>query len=451
SKPESIQFLQDILAEVIPLFPGEYLHIGGDEAPKTRWHNCPKCQGIMSANHLKDEHELQSYFIRQMDAFVTSKGKKMIGWDEILEGGLSPNAAVMSWRGFDGGLEAAKQGHYVVMTPGSHCYFDHYQGKGKDEPLAIGGYTSLEKVLSFNPSPAELGPEVSSYILGGQANIWTEYIPTFSKVEYMTYPRAIALSEALWSTNRLKYPDFLSVLVQTHFPLMDHWKVNYSKSALKASLKTIRTNNGIELQSTGMLIEEGKLKESTLSFPVTRTKKKTKKAEFTIHPEDPSITQHIVITNHLALGAKVNYLTQPSPKYNASDVVLFDGQYGARPWKGHEWIGFDTNVIVLEIDLGKMTKIHEVNVSFLQDENSWIHAPYQVEIESILPKRNDRIGMGEGSSGHGFIPHSENWKLDYKRKTQVLRLTIQGDEKIPNGFPGEGSMPWIFIDEIQIN
>lgn len=451
SKPESIQFLQDILAEVIPLFPGEYLHIGGDEAPKTRWHNCPKCQGIMSENHLKDEHELQSYFIRQMDAFVTSKGKKMIGWDEILEGGLSPNAAVMSWRGFDGGLEAAKQQHYVVMTPGSHCYFDHYQGKGKDEPLAIGGYTSLEKVLSFNPSPADLGPEVSSYILGGQANIWTEYIATFSKVEYMTYPRAIALSEALWSTNRLKYPDFLSVLVQTHFPLMDHWKVNYSKSALKASLKTIRTNTGIELQSTGMLIEEGKLKESTLSFPVIRTKKKTKNAEFTIHPEDPSITQHIVITNHLALGAKVTYLTQPSPKYNASDLVLFDGQNGARPWKGHEWIGFDTNVIVLEIDLGKVTKIREVKVSFLQDENSWIHAPYQVEIESILPKRNDGIGMGEGSSHHGFSPHSENWTLEYKGKTQVLRLRIQGDEKIPISLPGEGNIPWIFIDEIQIN
>lgn len=451
SKPESIQFLQDILAEVIPLFPGEYLHIGGDEAPKTRWHNCPKCQGIMSANHLKDEHELQSYFIRQMDAFVTSKGKKMIGWDEILEGGLSPNAAVMSWRGFDGGLEAAKQGHYVVMTPGSHCYFDHYQGKGKDEPLAIGGYTSLEKVLSFNPCPADASPEVAAYILGGQANIWTEYIATFSKVEYMTYPRAIALSEALWSTNRLKYSDFLSVLVQTHFPLMDHWKVNYSKSALKASLKTIRTNTGIDLQSTGMLIEDGKLKESTLSFSVIRTKKKTKKAEFTIHPEDPSITQQIVITNHIALGAKVNYLTQPSPKYNASDVVLFDGQYGARPWKGHEWIGFDTNVIVLEIDLGKITKINEVKVSFLQDENSWIHAPYQLEIASILPKRNNGIGMGEGVSLDGYAPNSEIWNLPYKGKTQILRLTITGSPTIPSGLPGEGNMPWIFIDEIQIN
>jgi hexosaminidase len=451
SKPASIQFLQDILDEVIPLFPGQYIHIGGDEAPKTRWHSCPKCQDIMKENHLRDEHELQSYFIRQMDAYVTAKGKKIIGWDEILEGGLSPNAAVMSWRGFDGGLEAAKQGHYVVMTPGSHCYFDHYQGKGKDEPLAIGGYTSLEKVLSFNPSPADLSSAVSSYILGGQANIWTEYIPTFSKVEYMAYPRAIALSEALWSTNRLKYPDFLSVLVQTHFSFLDLWKVNYSKSALKASLKTIRTNTGIELQSTGMQIEEGKLKESTLSFPVIRTKKKTKKVEFTIHPDDPSITQHIVITNHQALGAKVNYITQPSPKYNASDVVLFDGQYGARPWKGHEWIGFDTNVIVLEIDLGKITKIREIQVSFLQDENSWIHTPNQVEIESILPVRPYLVGRSKAPSLDTKNPNSEIWNIRGFGTSQILRITIKGADKIPQGQPGEGNMPWIFIDEIQIN
>ena len=171
----------------------------------------------------------------------------------------------------------------------------------------------------------------------------------------------------------------------------------------------------------------------------------------TIHPEDESIRQTIQITNHLALGANVRFVTEPSPKYNGGDIVLVDGQNGARPWKGHEWIGFDTNDIVLEIDLGKMTKIHEIKVSFLQDENSWIHAPYQVEIESVLPKRNDGIGMGEGSSHHGFTPHSENWKLEYKGKTQVLRLRIHGDEKIPIGLPGEGNMPWIFIDEIQFN
>ena len=451
AKPASIQFLKDILDEVIPLFPGEYIHIGGDEAPKTRWHQCPKCQGIMNENHLRDEHELQSYFIRQMDTYVTSKGKKIIGWDEILEGGLSPNAAVMSWRGFDGGLEAAKQGHYVVMTPGSHCYFDHYQGKGKDEPLAIGGYTSLEKVFSFNPIPPDLNPAAAAYILGGQANLWTEYIPTFAKVEYMEYPRAIALSEALWSSNKPSYSDFLSVLVQDHFPQLDQWKVNYSKSALKASVKTIRTNTGIEIKSTGQSIENGKLKETSISFPFMRSKKKTKTEELTIHPEDESIRQTIQITNHLALGANVRFVTEPSPKYNGGDIVLVDGQFGARPWKGHEWIGFDTNVIVLEIDLGKLTKIHEVKVSFLQDENSWIHAPHQVEIESIVPKRTDGIGMAEGPSLDSYAPNSEVWNLPYKGKTQTIRITITGSDKIPNGLPGEGNMPWIFIDEIQVN
>jgi hexosaminidase len=147
SKEESILFLQDILSEIIPLFPSKYIHIGGDEAPKTRWKKCDKCQAIMKENKLKDEHELQSYFIQRMDKFLVEKGKKLIGWDEILEGGLSPNAAVMSWRGFEGGIEAAKLGHEVVMSPGSHCYFDHYQGKGNEEPLAIGGlYQSGESI-----------------------------------------------------------------------------------------------------------------------------------------------------------------------------------------------------------------------------------------------------------------------------------------------------------------
>ncbi len=451
SKPASIQFLKDILDEVIPLFPGQYIHIGGDEAPKTRWHSCPKCQDIMKENHLKDEHELQSYFIRQMDAYVTAKGKKIIGWDEILEGGLSPNAAVMSWRGFDGGLEAAKQGHYVVMTPGSHCYFDHYQGKGKDEPLAIGGYTSLEKVFTFNPIPPDLGPEVSSYILGGQANIWTEYIPTFSKVEYMAYPRAIALSEALWCTNKPTYDVFLSVLVQDHFPQLERWKVNYSKSALKASLQTFRKGNGIEIQSTGMNFKEGEMTVTTSSISLMRARKKTNQVSFTIPSNYPGIGQTVNITNHLGLGAKVNYITQPSPKYNASDIVLVDGQFGARPWKGHEWIGFDTNVIVLEIDLGKITKIREVKVSFLQDENSWIHTPNQVEIESILPVRPYLVGRSKAPSLDTKNPNSEIWNIRGFGTSQILRITIKGADKIPQGQPGEGNMPWIFIDEIQIN
>jgi hypothetical protein len=232
---------------------------------------------------------------------------------------------------------------------------------------------------------------------------------------------------------------------------MDHWKVNYSKSALKASLQTFRKGNGIEIQSTGMNFKEGEMTVTTSSISLMRTSKKTNQVSFTIPSNYPGIGQTVNITNHLALGAKVNYITKPSPKYNASDVVLFDGQYGARPWKGHEWIGFDTNVIVLEIDLGKITKINEVKVSFLQDENSWIHAPFQLEIASVLPKRNNGIGMGEGVSLDGYAPNSEIWNLPYKGKTQILRLTITGSPTIPSGLPGEGNMPWIFIDEIQIN
>ena len=199
AKDETIQFLTDILNEVMDLFPGEYIHVGGDECPKVRWKSCPKCQEVMKRQRLINESELQSYFIRRIEKVINVRGKKLIGWDEILEGGLAPNAAVMSWRGTEGGIEAAKQGHYVVMTPGSHCYFDYYQGNPKSEPHAIGGYITLEKVYSYEPTPTELSYGQQKYILGAQGNVWTEYMPSFRHVEYMIFPRLCALSEVLWS------------------------------------------------------------------------------------------------------------------------------------------------------------------------------------------------------------------------------------------------------------
>ena len=197
-KEETFAFLEDVLTEVVALFPGEYIHIGGDEAPKKHWEECTHCQALIKKEGLKDEHELQSYFITRIEKFLNSKGKKIIGWDEILEGGLAPNATVMSWRGTEGGIAAAKEKHNVIMTPGSHCYFDHYQSKNEDEPLAIGGFTSLEKVYSFNPIPSELSQEETQYILGAQGNVWTEYMKTEDKVEYMVFPRILALSEVDW-------------------------------------------------------------------------------------------------------------------------------------------------------------------------------------------------------------------------------------------------------------
>jgi hexosaminidase len=453
SKEESILFLQDVLSEVVELFPGEYIHIGGDEAPKTRWKDCQKCQQIIKANGLKDEHELQSYFIKRMDKFLSSKGKKLMGWDEILEGGLSPNAAVMSWRGFEGGLEAAKQKHYVVMSPGSHCYLDHYQGKSNDEPLAIGGFTPLEKVYEFNPVPKEITPDEAAYVLGGQANLWTEYIPNFKQVEYMAYPRAIALSQVLWSSNKPDYSTFLSTLILNHFPLLDQLKVNYSKSVLKPTMKSVRSKNGIELQSKGLVIKNGKLNESTNSFPIIRTKRKIKKVQYvssTVKDELNPNEEIVTITNHLGLGARIKYFTQPSPKYNESDIILVDGQYGSRPWKGNEWIGFDTDSIVLEIDLGKRTKIKEIELSFLQDEGSWIHTPDMISIQTISPKNGMNAGQGCGPSLDGYSPCPEKWNFDLNSKAEKIRIKIYGIGQIPMGLPGEGNRPWIFMDEITI-
>jgi hexosaminidase len=193
-------FLEDILEEVVDLFPGEYIHIGGDECPKIRWKACPFCQKRIKDEGLKDELELQSYFVKRIERFVASKGKKLIGWDEILEGGLPERASVMSWRGYEGGIEAVHTGHDVVMTPGEFCYFDHYQSQDKaKEPLAFGGFLPLEKVYSFSPVPPQLSALEAKHVLGAQANVWTEYIPSEKQAEYMIFPRIFAMAEILWS------------------------------------------------------------------------------------------------------------------------------------------------------------------------------------------------------------------------------------------------------------
>ena len=228
------EFLENVLDEVTRLFPSEFVHIGGDEVPKDRWKTCPKCQALMKATGLKDEHELQSYFIRRVQKMLSIRGKRLIGWDEILEGGLSPGAAVMSWRGTQGGIAAAKAGADVVMSPNSALYFDYYQSKRAGEPKAIGGFLPLEKVYAYEPVPAELNAEQAKHILGPQGNLWAEYIATPDYAEYMTYPRACALAEIAWSKAGAKnYDDFLSRL-KTHLTRLDALKVNYRKLSEEA-------------------------------------------------------------------------------------------------------------------------------------------------------------------------------------------------------------------------
>ncbi len=225
-KDSVFQFLQDVIDEVVLLFPSKYIHVGGDECPKTNWKRCPLCQKRIHDLGLKDEHELQSYFIQRMEKYINSKGKTLIGWDEILEGGLAPNAVVMSWRGEKGGIEAAKQQHTVIMTPTTYVYFDYGQSR-HDDSLTIGGFIPLEKVYKYEPIPAELPVDDGRYILGGQANIWTEYMPWPSKVEYMMFPRVTALSEVLWSPKSARNWDDFQQRLPFELKRYDLWGTHY--------------------------------------------------------------------------------------------------------------------------------------------------------------------------------------------------------------------------------
>ena len=227
---ETFDFLENVLEEVSQIFPGPYIHIGGDECPKTRWAECEKCQKRIADEGLKDEHELQSYFIKRIEKILEKFGKRLVGWDEILEGGLAPNAVVHSWRGMDGGIEAANAGHEVIMSPTTHVYFDYYQSEDREnEPLAIGGYLPLSKVYEFEPVPDKIDSDKRHLILGGQANLWTEYIPTAKQAEYMLLPRVCALAEAVWSPkNKKDYAGFIDRLGD-HLKRLDRKNLNYRK------------------------------------------------------------------------------------------------------------------------------------------------------------------------------------------------------------------------------
>jgi hexosaminidase len=225
-REQTFTFLENVLTEVMALFPSKYIHIGGDEAPKAQWEESELAQQVMQREGLESEEELQSYFITRIEKFLNKNGRQIIGWDEILEGGLAPNATVMSWRGIEGGIKAAKQQNNVIMTPTSHLYLDYYQAPPESEPLAIGNFSPLKEVYSFEPIPEELSAEEAQYVKGAQGNLWTEYIHSGDKAEYMAYPRASALSEVVWSTESTRnWTDFWQRL-QTHFDRLEALNVN---------------------------------------------------------------------------------------------------------------------------------------------------------------------------------------------------------------------------------
>lgn len=468
SKKEAIDFNKAVLDEVVALFPSPYIHIGGDEAPKERWKQCPHCQKVMRENSLKDEHELQSYFIRQMDAHLTAKGKKLIGWDEILEGGLSPNAAVMSWRGFEGGIEAVKQGHTVVMSPGSHCYFDHYQSSSPGEPIAIGGFTPIEKVYEFTPVPPGLSEKESALILGAQANLWTEYIPDMKHLEYMVYPRALALSQVLWSVNKPAYEEFERILIDKHLPLLTQKKVNYSKAMFYPQMEIIdnqrdeislfywftKPNNSyLYYYSLEINGKKQQIHDNNDRFHDSLLVDFSYGNGFEIYPEKQNYTVHISVFDgpkclnystfdyriHPGLRLPVTFTTAPNKRYAGKELTLVDGIIGRIPWNSSEWVGFDTNTIILEMDLFYKKKVKGLELRFLDDESSWIHVPENIEIQYSNDRKQWKSLTQKATS---------LTRIELKKSCRFLRFIIQAKKQIPSGKPGAGHVPWTFMDEI---
>lgn len=460
-KEQTFTFLQNVLTEVMALFPSKYIHIGGDECPKTRWKACPACQALIKQKGLKDEHELQSYFIQRIEKFVNSKGRKIIGWDEILEGGLAPNAAVMSWRGTEGGIAAAKQKHNVVMTPGSHCYFDYYQGNPKTEPLAIGGYVPLEKVYSFDPTPKELDENEAKYIMGAQANVWTEYMETPEKVEYMVFPRMMALSEVLWGTsNPEKYDDFQKRLTQ-QFKILDAKGINYSKAIFEVTadvmprpggngvlylLKSGQPDGSIHYTTDG---SQPTLQSKSYDQPLDIAKSETIKAAFFNNNSQKSMLWEQAFTISKSTSRLIALQNQPHPNYNKGGAfTLVDGIKGDRAKFGRDWLGFSGTDLNATIDLGSKQKINRIGVGVLNSPSSWIYFPKQVTFwvsDDMLNFEKIRtFSFEEIKNLNG------NLIIDCNKSMQFVKVAVENYGIIPDGQPGAGNGAWLFADEITV-
>lgn len=446
---KTFQFLEDVLAEVCPLFPGQYVHIGGDECPKDRWKACPKCQQRMKTENLKDEHELQSYFIRRAEKMLAKHGKRLIGWDEILEGGLAPTATVMSWRGVEGGIAAAKAGHYAIMTPTSHCYFDYYQGEPSGEPLAIGGFLGLDKVYNYEPVPTELNEEEARRILGAQGNVWTEYMKTPESVEYMAFPRAFALSEVLWTPkNKKNWDDFLRRL-KAHFDRLNTQGVNYSRSYF--DIRSSFSGGYVLLSCPDRTMQikystdgtEPRVDGRTYFSPISLKSTTTVKAMPVKDSKAMGKTLNVTYYVHKALGKTYTMTKQPDQYSGGERYALTNGIAGGpRSW--NNWIGLLNADMDPVIDLGETTSFGRVTTHFLNNKSSRIYPPRSIEIlvsddgvnfTSLAKKTYD----AENLNNTGTETAEFNTPRSSGRYLKVLAQAFR---------PADGKDTWLFIDEI---
>ena len=464
TKDETFNFLEDVLDEVLELFPSKYIHIGGDEAPKARWKTCESCQKRIKEEGLKDEHELQNYFITRMEKYLNSKGRQIIGWDEILEGGLAPNATVMSWRGVKGAVEAAKSGHNVVTTPTSHCYFDYYQSDGEDEPLAIGGYLPLKKVYDFNPIPEELTVEESKYVLGGQGNVWTEYMPTEEKVEYMVFPRVVAMSEVLWSNPEQKnYEGFVNRL-ENFNKRLGALNINYANHLYEIE-GNLTSNNGESFYDLKTLT-----KNKTIRYTLDGTKpSSTSKIYASKIPVNKNVVINAAVFDsenqlgkihtqsinfHKAVGKTITINKSPHKAYSGSGASgLINGIQGSdKRYGDKEWLGFWGDDIEIKIEFNTAIELNKFKTRFYNGQGQWIYAPNLINVEFILDDGSivsDKIEI-QNQLNKNLIEVDYNFLTpkDLKIKVKRMTLKIPSYGVIEDGKQGAGQKAWTFIDEI---
>ena len=470
--PKTLQFVKDVMDELMEIFPSEYFHIGGDECPKIRWKECPKCQAKIKALKLKGdsqhaaEERLQSYFMSEVEKYLNEHGRRIIGWDEILEGGVAPSATIMAWRGVNEGVKAVKLQHDVIMVPTSYLYFDYYQAKDKDqEPIAIGGYVPLEKVYSFDPVPENLTPEEAKHIIGTQANLWTEYIPNFRQVEYMVLPRMDALSEIQWvEPGQKNYEDFLSRMPKM-FDIYDIYGYNYARhlfdiqgdfspnaqeGVLEVSLSTLGkadiryTLDGSEPSATS----------SRYSDPLKIKNDCTLKA-VAIRPSGNSriLTEKINL-NKATL--KPIMLLQPVHKqYGFKGApTLVDGLQGNANYKTGRWIAFYGNDLEAVIDLQQPTEISSAAIATCVEKGDWIFDArgFAVEVsddgQKFSPVASEDYPVMKASDRNGIYTH----KLTFDPvKARYVKVTARSERQIPDWHGGKGNLGFLFVDEIVLN
>ena len=460
-KDSTFEFLENILTEVMDLFPSKYIHVGGDEATKTNWKACVHCQKRMKTEGLQNVEELQSYFIKRMERFISSKGRILIGWDEILEGGLAPGATVMSWRGVKGGLEASAEGHDVVMTPGSHCYFDHYQGPMDTEPKAWGGFTPISKVYEFDPVVDTMTEDQARHVLGGQANLWAEYIPTTAQSEYMIYPRIAALSETLWSPKANRSWDEFSSRLTTLFKRYEYQDINYAKSVytvtadtkVNAATNDLTVSLDTEFPNTDIryVLNDNEMVSSAepYSAPIEIHATTTIKASRYVDNKPVGKVFEKTFNYHKGVGKKVTYNTMYSDSYKgrgANNMVnIIRGTKNFHDGQWQAWIGNDMDLI---IDLEQPTEVSEVKIGAMENQGPDIYFPTRME---VLLSTDGKSFKTAGIIDRPFEMNPVIVLKDFTLQFDKQLATHVQVKAISLKKPPHGGGAWLFVDEITIN